>query len=175
MLSESASPWRGPARLAAHLALAAAVALLPGCKRPYRIGERVLVEWEEGTSQYYPAFIVERVGSSRYRVHFEGYDTRFEEDIGADRIAGRVDGPVVAPPPPKKVARGASSASADAGTAVLVNPYKTGDRLRVRWRGSVYPATVLDVVTKDRVLVRYDGFESAWDESVQLDRVVSRR
>ncbi len=162
-------------RLLAGLALAALVVTLPGCKRPYRVGEHVLVEWEEGSGQYYPAFVIERVGSSRYRVHFEGYDTRFDEDVGIDRIAGRVDGPVPAPPPPKKVARGVSSAQPDAGAAVLVNPYKVGDRLRVRWRGSVYAATVLEVVAKDRVLVRYDGFESAWDETVPLDRVVSRR
>jgi hypothetical protein len=146
-----------------------------GCKRPYRVGEHVLVEWEEGTNQYYPAFVIERIGSSRYRVHFEGYDTRFDEDVGSDRIAGRVDGPAPAPPPPKKVARGVSSATPDAGAALLVNPYKAGDRLRVRWRGTVYAATVLDVVAKDRVLVRYDGFESAWDEIVPLDRVISRR
>jgi hypothetical protein len=152
------------------------LALLPACKKPYRIGEHVLVEWEEGSSNRYPAYIVERVSPTRYRVHFEGYDTRFDEDIGVDRISGRVEGPVGAPPPPKKVARGASSSAApDASAALVANPYKPGDRLRVRWRGSIYPATVLDVVAKDRVRVRYDGFETAWDENVQLERIVSRR
>lgn len=162
-------------RRTAALIIAGLLAVsLPGCKRPYRVGEHVLVEWEEGTNQYYPAYIVERLGETRYRVHFEGYDTRYDEDIGIDRIGGRADGPVIAAPPPKKVARTVAAASPSASAAIVVNPYKAGDRLRVRWRCSVYPATVLDVVAKDRVRIRYDGYENAWDETVQLDRIVSR-
>jgi hypothetical protein len=159
------------------LLLVLTLTVLCGCKKPYRIGEHVLVEWEEGTSQLYPAYILERVGATRYRVHFEGYDSRYDEDIGFDRIGGRVEGPVPAPPPPRKVARAAGSqAPLDGGApAVVANPYKAGDRLRVRWRGSIYPATVVEVVAKYRVLVRYDGHESAWDEVVQLDRILGRR
>jgi hypothetical protein len=74
------------------------------------------------------------------------------------------------------VARAAGSATApDGGAALVANPYKAGDRLRVRWRGSIYPATVMEVIAKDRVLVRYDGHESAWDEIVQLERILGRR
>src|SRR6186713_298330 len=82
---------------------------LAGCKKPYRVGEHVLVEWEDGSSQLYPAYVVERISPSRYRVHFDGYDTRFDEDVGIDRIEGRVEGPVVTPPPPRKVARAVGS------------------------------------------------------------------
>lgn len=146
------------------------------CKKPYRVGEHVLVEWEDGSSQLYPAFVIERVGNTRYRVHFEGYDARFDEDVGVDRIAGRVEGPVVAPPPPRKVARAVGSAGPeDAGAALMVNPYKAGDRVRVRWRGSIYTALVLEVVSKDRVLLHYEGYENAWDETVQIERIVARR
>jgi len=149
---------------------------LTGCKRPYRVGEHVLVEWEEGSSVHYPAYVVERVSATRYRVHFEGYDSRYDEDISLDRINGRVQGAVPVPPPPKKVARAAGVQGAeDAGAALAVNPYKAGDRIRVRWRGSVYPALVLDVVAKDRMRVHYEGHEAAWDEVVGLDRVAGRR
>jgi hypothetical protein len=159
-----------------RILLVLAFLLLVGCKRPYRIGEHVLVEWEEGSSQYYPAYILERVGATRYRVHFEGYDSRYDEDVGFDRISGRVEGPVPAPPPPRKVARAAGSQTpVDGGAPVVANPYKPGDRLRVRWRGSVYPATVISVEAKDKVLVRYDGHESAWDEAVPLERIIGRR
>lgn len=158
------------------LAVAVLLVALSGCKRSYRVGEHVLVEWEDGTSQYYPAFILERVSATRYRVHFEGYDSRYDEDISMDRIHGRVEGPVIAPPPPKKVARAAGiEGGADAGAALAVNPYKPGDRLRVRWRGSLYTAVVLEVVAKDRMRVHYEGHEPAWDEVVSVDRVVSRR
>lgn len=146
-----------------------------GCKRPYRVGDHVLIEWEEGSPDLYPGFIIERVDETRYRIHFDGYDARFDEDVGADRIRGLITGPVKNPPPPKHVARRVGLRQDPDAGAALVNPYKVGDRLRVRWRGSVYSAAVLEIVAKDRVLVHYDGHESAWDEVVSLDRVVGKR
>lgn len=155
----------------AAVALAAA-----GCKEPYRVGEHVLVEWEEG--KLYPGYITEQTGKSRFRIHFDGYDSRWDEDVSIDRIKGRVEGPVPAPPPPEKVARALGvkkSADAQANPALAVSPYKVGDRVRVTWRGSVYTAIILEVVSKDRFKVHYEGHESAWDEVVPLDRVVGRR
>ena len=78
---------------------------LLGCRKPYRVGDHVLVEWEEGKT--YPAYVLEVNGRSRYRVHFEGYDSRWDEDVGIDRIVGRVEGPVAPLPPPEKVSRAA--------------------------------------------------------------------
>jgi hypothetical protein len=145
--------------------------LVTACKKPYRIGERVLVEWEEG--KLYPAYIVETRGTTRYRVHFDGYDERWDEDVGVDRIRGRIDGPVTPPPAPEKVLR---AVGAPTGSAAAVgNPYRVGDRVRVIWRGSIYPATVLEVSGKGHLLVHYDGYENAWDEKVPLDRVITRR
>jgi len=172
------------------LALALALALL-GCTEPYRVGEYVLVEWEEG--RVYPAYIIEVSGKSHYRVHFDGYDSRWDEDVGIDRIKGRVEGPVAPQPPPPKVARASQTAkpaarpspaggagataapSASAGPAVLANPYRPGDRVRLTWRGSVYSATVLEVVAKDKLLVHYEGHENVWDEVVHVERIVSKR
>lgn len=157
-------------------ALLAFALLCTACKRPYRVGEHVLVQWEEASTQLYPAYIVEHLSDTRYRVHFDGYDSRFDADIGVDRIKGRVEGPVIPPPPPKHVALAAGSPrEPDAGAALAVNPYKAGDRIRVRWRGSVYSALVLEVTARDRVLVRYEGHESAWDEVVPLDRIIGPR
>lgn len=153
------------------------LALLPGCKKPYRVGEHVLVEWEKD-QQPYPAYITERVGAARYRVHFDGYDSRWDEDVSLERLLGRVEGPVSAPPPPTKVALAAGVASPKtAGSAgeVAVSPYKEGDRVRVSWRGSVYSATVTKVVAKDRFEVHYEGHEAAWDEVVGIDRIAGRR
>jgi hypothetical protein len=139
----------------------------------------VLVEWERGSGHLYPAYVLERTGESRFRVHFDGYDSRFDEEVGIDRIKGRVEGPVAAPPPPAKVARtvnntpGAPGPSASA--AQVANPYKAGDRVRVRWRNSVYPAIVLEVTDRDHIRVHYEGLESAWDETVGVERLVGRR
>ncbi len=158
-------------------ALLLALAGLPGCKKPYRVGEHVLVEWEKEQPPY-PAYITERTGSGRYRVHFDGYDSRWDEDVSFDRILGRVEGEAVAPPPPPKVARAAGvsapKASSSAGD-IAVSPYREGDRVRVSWRGSVYSAQVTKVVAKDKFEVHYEGHEAAWDEVVGIDRIQGRR
>jgi hypothetical protein len=162
-------------------------ALLLACSEPYRVGELVLVEWEEG--RVYPAYIVEISGKSRFRVHFDGYDSRWDEDVGIDRIKGRVEGPVAPQPPPAKVARVSQIAKAAAGEtaplaspsasaggdSALANPYKPGDRVRLTWRGSIYSATVLEVVGKDKLLVHYEGHENVWDEVVHVERIASKK
>jgi hypothetical protein len=147
--------------------------LLSACKKPYRVGEHVLVEWEEG--KLYPAHVIEVNGPARYRVHFDGYDAHWDEDVGIDRIRGRVQGAVASPPPPAKVARALGAPAGSAKVAEGINPFHEGDRVRVTWRGSVYGAIVLEVVGRDKVLVHYEGHENAWDEVVVLDRIVSRR
>jgi hypothetical protein len=156
-----------------HVLLFALGLALAGCKRPYRVGEHVLVEWEEG--KLYPAYVVEAHGTTRYRVHFDGYDSHWDEDVGIDRIRGRIEGPVAPPPPPEKVTRAAGAPTGSGTPGGPINPFQAGDRIRVTWRGSVYPALVLEAVGKDRVLVRYEGHESAWDETISLDRIVSKR
>lgn len=143
-----------------------------GCKKPYRVGDHVLVEWETGKA--YPAYVLEVNGRGRYRVHFDGYDTRWDEDVGIDRIVGRVEGPVAPLPPPDKVRR-AAGPPAGSAKPTGAHGYQAGDRIRVTWRGSVYAAVVVGVEGKDRLLVHYEGHENAWDEVVSIDRVVSRR
>lgn len=157
--------------------LLALATLVSACKKPYRVGEHVLVEWEKDQPPY-PAYITERVSATRYRVHFDGYDSRWDEDVSLERLLGRVEGPVAAPPPPTKVALAlgvASPKTAGSAGEVAVSPYREGDRVRVSWRGSVYSATVTKVVAKDRFEVHYEGHEAAWDEVVGIDRIQGRR
>lgn len=147
-----------------------------GCEQPYRIGEYVLVEWEEGQAPY-PAYIIGTRGT-RYRVHYDGYATRWDEDVTLDRIKGRVEGHVLRPPPPKKVQRAqgdapSGSQAKGSASAVPAGQYQVGDRVKVRWRGTVYAATVLEVQGPDKYLIHYDGHESAWDEVVSGQRIVS--
>ncbi|MEZ4226958.1 MAG: Tudor-knot domain-containing protein [Polyangiaceae bacterium] len=149
------------------------VILLPcwlGCQEPYRVGEHVWVEWD---GRDYPAYILAKRGRSRFRVHYDGYDARWDEDVTLDRIKGRVTGPATPPPPPDKVARASGVTPKAAASAGAPSPYKEGDKVRVRWRGSVYGATVIAVVSSEKILVHYDGHESAWDETISVDRVVS--
>lgn len=153
------------------LVLVSTCSLLAACSRPYRVGDHVLVEWGE-ERLLYPAFIIERKSKSRYRVHYEGYPSRWDEDVELVRIAGHVEGDVVAPPPPLKV-RIARGFDAKKSGDAPVSPFKEGDRVRVRWRESVYRAVVLEIVSTTELLIHYDGHESAWDEVIPVSRVVS--
>ncbi len=157
--------------LAIFLLVGTAVGGPLGCSRPYRVGDRVLVEW--GAEQLlYPAYIVDIKGKSRFRVHYEGYPTRWDEDISLPRIQGRVTGHVTPPPPPRHVrlARGMNGSN-DGDSPV--SPFKKGDRVRVRWRGSIYRASVLDIVSANELKVHYEGYESAWDEVIPVTRVAT--
>jgi RNA binding activity-knot of a chromodomain len=150
-------------------ALALMLALLAGCKERYRIGDYVWVEWE---GRDYPAYIVDKKGSARFRVHYDGYDARWDEDVTIERVKGRITGPVSPPPPPEKVARLAGPKGS--GTPANAASFKVGDRVRVRWRGSLYTATIVAVVAPDKYLVHYEGYEAAWDETVNADRIAGR-
>lgn len=147
--------------------------LLVACSRGYRVGERVVVE---AGGEEYAAFITEMTGRARYRVHYQGYDERWDEVVTADRIRGKL-GPDDAAPEPTRAphAPQASGQKTSQHKARAPRPYAVGDKLRVTWRGAKYSVTVLQVISVDELLVRYDGYEAAWDEVVTTDRIVSKK
>jgi hypothetical protein len=143
-----------------------------GCAKPFRIGEHVWVDWD---GNRFRAFIVERAGSTRLRVQFEGCDSHWQRDVTMDKIVGRLD-EAEASRPPAAVACGPAGPAAARGDHVSVTtPYKPGDRVRVRWRGSVYTASVVSAMAPDKFLVHYEGHENAWDEVVPLERIEGLR
>ena len=141
--------------------LLALLLALTGCPRKYAVGDAVLVEWE---GQNYPAKIKEAPSSSKFKVHYDGYDDVWDETIGKDRIKGLVEGTVVQPEPPAKV-------RAKAIQAAQTNVYKIGDRVRVEWHGQIYPAIISGIVGQERYRIRYDGYGPEWDETVGLSRI----
>ena len=52
----------------------------------YRVGDLVKVEWN---GRYYPAQIIDVVGKERYRVHYEGYGSEWDETVGLNRMQPR--------------------------------------------------------------------------------------
>ncbi len=140
------------------------------CGEPLRVGEHVLIEYEDAV---YPAFVKEKRGATRLLVHFEGCDVTWVREVSVDRVKGRLADDEVEHPYPRRYACTPKQPTAEARAAN--SPYKVGDRVRVKWRGSNYPATVVGVVAADRYLVHYDGHESAWDETVHIDRIAGAR
>jgi len=147
-------------RYARVLAFALLLGLL-ACKRPYGVGDHVLVEWEGGV---YPAMIVAAEGPTKLKVHYDGYDAIWDEVVSRDRIKGYVEGNVVHPEPPPKVRQKAMSAA-------QTNVYKIGDRVRVEWHGQMYPAVITSIVGQERYRIHYEGYGAEWDETVGLNRI----
>lgn len=159
--------------LARHVSLALLVALglaLVACADTYRIGDQVLVDYEGSRC---PGYVIEQKSRTRLRIHFdfEGYE--WQEDVSFEKVLGRVKAPPPPCPLPRKVrlALGLQSTPTEHQQA---SPYRVGDRIRVRWRQSIYPATVIQVAGGDRLVVHYEGHEKVWDETITADRIVDR-
>ena len=137
-----------------------------GCKESYRIGDYVLVDWCDGQ---YPAYIVEKRGRTRFRVHFDGYESRWDTDVRFEDIRRRLqEQPKNMPPLCDKVARALGiKKESDSASA-----YRQGARVKVTWRDSVYKATITEILAPDKFKVHYDGHESFWDEVITGDRIV---
>ena len=144
--------------------------LTASCKKPYRVGEHV---WIEIDGRKYSAYIKEKRSRTRLLVHFDGCNSQSEEQIHADKVVARIEGtPQGVGECPQdrkqKLAVGAASAK-------VVTEHKVGARVKVRWRGSIYPASIVGVVARNRYLVHYDGHDNAWDEEVGVERIVTSR
>jgi len=154
------------------MGLCCVIAAACACSRRVRIGEHVWVLQDESPVR---AFVVERTGDARVRVQFEGCDSTWQKEITIDRITGRVSDSESARAPSHPACAPPSAASKGGPTAGPAAPVKVGDRVRVKWRGSTYNASVSGITAPDRVLVHYEGFESAWDEVVPIDRIDGAR
>lgn len=145
-----------------------AIALTASCSRRLRIGEHV---WVLNDGIPVRAFIVERTGEARVRVQFEGCDSTWQKEITTDRITGRVSDSEATRPPSRTACTPVNTSRKGDSAAGVSAPVKIGDRVRVRWRGSTYNASVTGIMASDKVLVHYEGLETAWDEVVPIDRI----
>ena len=151
---------------------AALLFVLSACRRPNQVGDHVLVDWRGGE---YPAVIVGVEGVSRFRVHYDGYSEDWDETVPATRIRGRLStnpGAVAAVPANKAGARASASAAA---TPLPPSVYRLGDRVRVEWHGSMYPATIVAVLGDDRYRVHYESYGDEWDEDIPMSRIQRKR
>jgi len=148
---------------------AIAMMLVSGCRRAHQVGDHVLVAWRGGD---YPAVIVGIEGPSKFRVHYDGFSEDWDEVIPATRIQGRlsiVPGPAPPGPPPSRTRSKTSPSGSVAPSPPSV--YRLGDRVRVEWHGSIYPATIVTVLGDDRYRVNYESYGSEWDEDIDLGRI----
>jgi hypothetical protein len=144
--------------------------LLIGCRRAHQVGDHILVDWR---GDEYPAVIVGIEGPAKFHVHYDGYSDDWDESIPATRIRGRLTASptqVGGAQPTKPRTRPGASASGSAAPRPL-GVYHTGDRVRVEWHGSIYPATIINTLGDDRFRVHYDNYGNEWDEDISLNRI----
>jgi hypothetical protein len=149
--------------------LVGAVMLLE-CRTSYRVGEHI---WVDNDAGVYPAFVRDKRSGTRLVVQYQGCDETWVREVTLDRIKGRIAGGT--PVSRDRYACFKDAAADGDKVAVASTPFKVGDKVRVKWRGSVYPAVVITVVAADRFAVHYEGYEAAWDETVSIQRIVGRR
>ena len=94
----------------------------------------------EWKGAWYPAKIM-KIEGDKFFIHYDGYPTAYDEWVTAARMK-----------------------------ALSVPESKVGDSVKVKWKGSWYPAEVLKA-NDGQYLIHYTGFESSWDEWVGPGRM----
>lgn len=94
----------------------------------------------EWKGAWYPAKIMKAEGD-KFFIHYDGYPHAYDEWVTAARMK-----------------------------ALSVPVYKAGDSVKVNWKGSWYPATILKE-NDGKYLIHYTGYESSWDEWVGPGRI----
>jgi hypothetical protein len=157
-----------------------------------RHGAKLWVEWR---GAWWPATAVREADHGMTRIHYDGFSTRWDEDVPASRMAPRDR-----PPPGKRaglapsglawvavvlvvlgglvaVALGSTSATSGTtpGTAlVTARTLGVGSEVWIAWGSSWYEGRVIEIEGETSVRVHYTGWSDASDETVPIDRVRQR-
>lgn len=159
-----------------------------GAARALHVGDKALVSWSGG---WYAATVLE-VGEGTYKIRYDGWSADWDEWVGPARMrlpdGGSVAAPPTAPAPssgkvaprrpapqpvptPAPAPAPAPAPQPDPAPAVSSDIYRVGDRAWVAWTGGRYLATVIEVGPGGQYKIRYDGYDSRWDEWVTSARM----
>lgn len=165
--------WSAPATQAAPPEVAA-----PG--RAVATGEAVMAASSGG---WYRATVLE-VGASGYKVRYDGWGAGWDEWLPPARLrlpdgtpvvlaAAAVPAPAAPLPPAATPATPFPPGSVEAPRAAPVGAYQVGDRVWVSWIGTSQRARILEQ-RNGQYLIRYEGYDSKWDEWVAPGRITGR-
>lgn len=159
----------------------------------FETGASVLIEWG---GRWWPGTVVERRGDDAWLVHYDGWSSMWDEEVGPARIVAGPRG-VVAPvggtrgtlSNGTRLAIGAALLAAALGIGRLVRPeppdsgavrptsvvpttpLQVGQAVEALWQGKWWSAEVLALDPDGRVRIHYVGYSSAWDEVVERSRI----
>ncbi len=176
------------------LAAAASPPPSPGAAR-YGPATKVFVLWG---GKWWPATVLHETGAGLYRIHYDGWSSKWDETVGADRIA-----PADRPPPGPRAGGGPTlavlialllvlallaigvwlAAASRAPRSVPASPpgaavasagsLAPGDAVWIDWNGIWYEGVVVSV-SDPTIRVHYAAYADAYDEDVPLERVRAR-
>lgn len=116
-----------------------------------KVGDQLQVHWG---SKWWPARVTAvNAAGNKCKIHYKGYEHKWDEWVGADRI--------------RTASSGGSKASASS------RAYYVGKRVKVLWNGKWWNAKVLRV-KNNKYYIKYDGYGSKWNEWVGNSRIRSR-
>lgn len=128
----------------------------------FKVSDSVDVLWNGG---WYNATILATAVGAKYRVHYVGYKSHWDEWVPEARVRSK----------PGKTSDTASSTSASLSPSASAPPstiatYAIGEAVNILWNGSWYPGKIIGV-DGARYRVHYDGYAASWDESVTTARL----
>ena len=136
----------------------------------FSAGDAVDVQWK---SSWWKGEVLE-VKGTKYRVHYVGWSSTWNEDVTPDRVRARTDAASVGSEETAAVASAAPSATQaapePAPKAVAATAWKAGSKVDVNWNGQWWQGQVLSV-TGNQYKVHYIGWASSWDEVVPASRL----
>lgn len=147
------------------------------CKAPkvvtaskYKLNEVVDVLWN---GAWYEGTIVAIAPNDKYRVHYSGYSSSWDEWVTLPRLrtktgkglkgSGAAAKPTTAP-------TGGPAPSAALTAAPAAGAFAAGEAVNILWKGSWYPGKIIGV-NGAQYKVHYDGYSASWDEWVTAARL----
>lgn len=137
----------------------------------YSAGDKVDVEWK---GSYWKGKVLS-VEGTKYKIHYLGWSTSFDETVGTERLRAPTDDAKTGSTPepseaPVAEAQPSAAAPTSAPKSTPAAGYNVGSKVDVSWKGTFYQAKILSKVgTSYRV--HYLGWGANWDENVPPTRL----
>ena len=163
-----------------------------GCQKgdvTWKAGDKVDVDWK-GT--WWKADVVEATSEGKYKIHYVGWSTRWDETVPSTRVRARTAGAkegsgtkekVKKPEPKKTVAVkpkpikpppvAPATTKPPATTGAPATAWKVSDKVDVEWNGAWWKGEILEVAS-GKYKIHYVGWAASWDETVPGKRLRAR-
>jgi RNA binding activity-knot of a chromodomain len=128
----------------------------------YNPGDRVSVLWQ---GKYYLATIRKVSNDDLFLIHYDGYDSSWDEWVEPNRIRPFKGQASIAPD-------GTGKVYTPVQTPTLAQRLRVGGDVEVLWQGTWYPATIMKVGARNlQYYIHYKGYGNNWDEWVGTTRI----